>query len=261
MPRCIGVVAAICVLACLAMPAATISHAQEEWGDEREGKVRIPDRIGELWLSADMLVSRNGGLLLAQHELLDQSWGEELSAALESPGEECLEIGPGTYAEVPLPTSFSDAVEKADAIIYGAVTGIAGGFYAGMHPGLLIQVEVKEWVDRQPDYPERPYTYFYYPVGDFRLGSIEICKKDTSWPDPPKVGDEVLLFPRSEPLDPDGIMARITMDGVEVVTGNQAGVRISTTLFEIEEFRAAISVQGLKRLMAEMRRESQGVGR
>jgi len=255
MARSAGVIAGVCAVVLLSVPTATISLAQEEWGDERAGKVRIPDRIGGLWLSADMLVSRYGGLLLAQHELLDQSWGDELSAALENQSEECLEIGPGSYASYSRPETFSDAVTMAAAIIHGIVTGIAGGFYAGMHPGLLIQVEVQEWVRRRPGYPEAPYVYFYYPVGDFRVGSIRICKRAPRWPDPPEVGDEVLLFPRVEPMDPEGIMAIITTDGEEMVIGNPAGIRISAALSEIEEFRTATSIQELKRLMAEVLRE------
>jgi len=261
MPRSMGVVAAICVVVCLAIPTATFSLAQEEWGDERAGEIPIPSRIGNLWVSAEMLISRNDGLLLAAYPLIDQRWSSELAAAQENPPEDCLDIGPGSYSEIPLPKSFSEVVMRADAIFQGVVTGIAGGFYGGLHPGLLIQVKIQEWIEHSPDYPEAPYIYFYYPVGDFQLGSIRICKDDPSWAGPPEVGDEVLLFPWTGPMGPDGIMARITMDGVEVVTGGPGGIRISRALSEIEEFRAAVSIQDLKRLMAEMRRESQGVGR
>ena len=74
--------------------------------------------------------SHLGGLLLAQHEVIDAAWGELLNAALENPPEECLGIGPNGLGGVPRPSSFSDAVTRADAIIYGVVTGIAGGFGA-----------------------------------------------------------------------------------------------------------------------------------
>lgn len=255
MPRSTGLIAAVCVGALLAVPMATALQPQDEWGDERAGEIPIPSRIGNLWVSAEMLISRNDGLLLAAYPMIDQRWSSELAAALENPPDACLEMGRGSYAEIPLPKSFSEVVMRADAIFQGAVTGIAGGFYAGLHPGLLIQVKIQEWIEHSPDYPEAPYTYFYYPVGDFQLGSIRICKDSPSWAGPPEVGDEVLLFPATPPMGPDGVMARITMDGVEVVTGGPAGIRISRALSEIEEFRTAVSIQELKRLMAEVLRE------
>lgn len=204
-------------------------------------------------MSSDMLVSRNGSLLLAQHEWIDGEWGDQLRAAFENPPEGCLEFGRTSFGGGAWPETSSETVDRAGAIIYGVVTGIAGGFYGRVHPRLLIQVEVLEWVKRNPDFPER--SYFYYPVGDFRVGSIKICKRDPEWPHPPGVGDEVLLFPQITPRGADGTFVRIGQGGVEVVTGNQAGVRITPALSEIEEFRAAISIQELKRLMAEALRE------
>jgi hypothetical protein len=250
-----GLTVAVCVSVLLAVPMATALQPQEEWGDERAGEIPIPSRIGNLWVSAEMLISRNDGLLLAAHPMIDQRWNAELTAALENPPDACLEMGPGSYAEVSLPKSFSEAVTKAKAIMQGVVTGTTGGFYAGLHPGLLIQVRIQEWVERSPDYPDTPYTYFYHPVGDFQMGSIRICKDDPSWPEPPEVGDEVLLFPRWLPMGPDGVVTRVTMDGVEVVTGGPGGFRISSALSEIAEFREAVSIQELKRLMADVLRE------
>jgi len=255
MLRSSGLIAAVCVSALLAAPVATALWPQEEWGDERAGKIPIPSRIGDLWVSAEMLISRNDSLLLAAYPMIDQRWSAELAAALEYPPEQCLEIGPGSYASYARLETFSEAVTTAAAIIHGTVVGIAGGFHAGMHPGLLIQVEVQEWVKRKSGYPETPYVYFYYPVGDFRLGSIRICKKTPGWPDPPEVGDEVLLSPQVTPMDPEGIMAIVTTDGEEMVIGNPAGIRISSALSEIEEFRTATSIQALKRLIEEMLQE------
>ena len=68
----------------LAAPLATALQQENEWGDERGGRVKIPDQIGCFWLSADMIATRNGGLLLAQHEWIDQAWDEQLMPAVAS---------------------------------------------------------------------------------------------------------------------------------------------------------------------------------
>jgi len=130
-----------------------------------------------------------------------------------------------------------------------------------MHPGLLIQVEVQDWVKRRPEYPEKPYLYFYYPGGSLSLGSIRICKKDPGRPDPPMLTDAVLLLPDIGPLGPEKNVVQIDEDGTRAITGNQAGIRLTAALAEIEEIRTATSIQELKRRMTEVLKEHWLVGR
>jgi hypothetical protein len=252
------------IVICLGAPLVSALQVQEEFGDERRGEHPIPQRFGQtnLWLSASRLTTRTGGLSLGEFPRLQRNFGERLLAALDEPTDECVGFTGGSYDHAGSVESFQQIVEIAEAIFRGTVTGIDGGFWRENIPGLLIQIEVTEWIKRESDYPQETVIYFFYPEGNFWLGDLKICASQPHWPEPPHVSDEVLLFPQGGTPFPN--LAMVAGNGVEVVTGNVAGIRAASNLLEIEEFRSAVSVDDLvQRMLRTVRAQSQvdGAGR
>jgi hypothetical protein len=88
-------------------------------------------------------------------------------------------------------TTLQSAVTSAEVALLARVTGRAYGFKSGEGGQLLrLQPEriFKDSFRRQPEY------YLFFPVGNFRVGNKAFCKRDDSYPTPPEVGEEVLVF-------------------------------------------------------------------
>ncbi|HEX9698848.1 MAG TPA: hypothetical protein VGD06_05250 [Acidobacteriota bacterium] len=244
-----GAALLVALIGALVAFVGLVASAQERVGDVRPGKVPIPRRIGDtLWVSSDELVGRMGGPDAWRVPDIGAAFQGMLEAQRHRPSGNCLELSGASYEHSRTPETFEDFVVAARVIVRGKVTGAAGGFYRATAAGLLIQVEVTEWIKRADDFPQTSFIHFFYPVGDFSVGDVHICARQRGWPVPPALGDDVLLFPRGH--YPPSQLVHIAMDGNELVTGNDLAVRYASPLSGFEEFRKALNIDDVVAQMA-----------
>ncbi|MFL6261371.1 MAG: hypothetical protein ACJ76Y_16865 [Thermoanaerobaculia bacterium] len=173
-----------------------------------------------IWIDASVAVTANG-------EPNPAIWGEytgritELLQKTASGG--CREVGP-VFEETPMPpprATLDDAVTHSDVALLGRVTDKAYGFYSGA-PGQLIQVEPERSFGRRLD---KARYYFFVPVARFQIGSVELCKTDPRYAEPPDVGGEVFLFVLP-PADPTGTLLHVLNPGDIVPVGAGGDLRL-----------------------------------
>jgi hypothetical protein len=127
-----------------------------------------------------------------------------------------------SYLNTPARTSLSEAVETADVVVLGNVTGTAFGFFGGI-PGQLTRFSPEEIVKGTL---ARAAYYVFIPVGDFWVGAVHICKTDSRYVAPPAKGDTVLLF-SGLPSGADGDILDIkTESGLVVIAGAEGTVHL-----------------------------------
>jgi hypothetical protein len=74
--------------------------------------------------------------------------------------------------------------------LHGRVTGKAYGFH-GIIAGQLLRLEPIELLKGEAE--NHAVYYVFYPVGTFSVGAHTICKTDDRYPEPPEIGDELLV--------------------------------------------------------------------
>lgn len=89
-------------------------------------------------------------------------------------------------------STFRKMVGVQKSILTGRVTGVQGGFGDG-GPGLLVQVEVSEWLKRDPAVAAPEVVHFFYPRGEFSVGDARVCAQARGWPPAPELGAEILV--------------------------------------------------------------------
>lgn len=88
--------------------------------------------------------------------------------------------------------SVNAALESAELVIHGKVTGRADGFDIGL-PATLIRLEVLDLVKGSSELRE---VFFAWPIATFSVAGKRICKTDYRYADLPEEGDEVIAFVR-----------------------------------------------------------------
>lgn len=189
----------------------------------------IPDALysrtsgDPLWIAADALLKENGKPDVQLIGSLSDNDSIQWILSQADQGNPCVKYGAISVDPPPLPPGQPPsyylparnleeyAAKKAQAVLQGTVVAHEGGFYAGW-PGLLLQIRIEERMKPSERFWTGPYLYLYYPVGEFSLGSIRVCKTHDDWPPPPSVGDRVLLFPRFPPDDEDGLVMDLILD-------------------------------------------------
>lgn len=87
-------------------------------------------------------------------------------------------------------SSLAKAVRASQLILEASVTARDYGFYDGDIPGQLLEIETDQVIrgralDRH---------FIFVPVGRFDAGPYTFCKTDSRLPEPPDIGDRVLLL-------------------------------------------------------------------
>ena len=113
--------------------------------------------------------------------------------------------------------TLGDLARNSIGILRGEVTGIDYGFGSYGTPALLLEVLVEERIKGSSKIADSPYVYFEYPVASFEAGGYRFCKKDSRWPEPPEIGDSVMLFPYRQPGDTADQVIVPLPDGFEVI--------------------------------------------
>lgn len=98
----------------------------------------------------------------------------------------------------------AELAHNSIAIFAGTLIQRAVGFADG-DPATLLQVRVDEILKKSPQFSIRRVgdtLYVAYPVAEFQVKGLKFCKSDGSLlKEIPKVGDKILVFPMSGPLN------------------------------------------------------------
>jgi hypothetical protein len=143
------------------------------------------------WVDASMVLNADGSL---NTSLLNPSAVLILrDFRANAPEQGCLAVG-HTFVgsgSAPERNTPEQAARNSRLVLLGSVTEKAYGI-GGDLPGQLLRIVPDEVIKGQPR--NVPAYFVFLPVGTFRIGSLEICKTDDSYPAPPAVGEQVLLF-------------------------------------------------------------------
>lgn len=213
--------------ALLVQPFRVVAQSADSGGEEPPIPHALYSRTSgdPLWIAADALLKETGEPdVQLIGSLPNNDSAQWILSQADRTSAPCVEHGaiyvdpppppPGQPRSFYLPArSFEEfAAKKTQAVLRGTVVDSEGGFYGG-DPGLLLQVRIDERLKPSERFWSGPYVYVYYPVGEFSLGSIRVCKADERWPPPPVAGDRVLLFPTFPPPDEDGFVMGTRTDG------------------------------------------------
>ncbi len=161
-----------------------------------------PGSSWPVWVAANRAVNGEGRFdseLI--HPAIRAYYDQTVAESPAAKGEGCVEMVQSGSWDLPADrATIAEAVESAEMVFLGRVTGVAYGF-GFREPGQLIQIAPEQVF--QGDVRLTKY-YVFVPVGSFRAGSIEICKKESvtfrNHEAPYKVGDELLVMPRKSRL-------------------------------------------------------------
>jgi hypothetical protein len=144
-----------------------------------------------VWVDSSMVFKPNGSVNTAY---LSPDGAETLRALqAKAPAHGCEAVG-ASYVDIlnpPERSSIEEATRNSRLVILGKVTEKAYGI-SDIMPGQLLLVVSEEVIKGQPR--NVPAYFVFMPVGHFELGGVDICKSDSRYPEPPKIGEEVLLF-------------------------------------------------------------------
>ena len=96
----------------------------------------------------------------------------------------------------------SSLSRNALAVFRGTVTASGVGFADG-DPATLLAIQVEKTIKRSPELAVGNTLYVAFPVAEFSVNGIRICKSDERLTAVPRVGDTVLILPLSGPLNQD----------------------------------------------------------
>lgn len=92
---------------------------------------------------------------------------------------------------IPSRTTLDEAYRTSELVIEAEVTGRSYGISEFLPGQLLRLVPVKTLKDTLA--AQRQY-FVFVPIGRFKIGDKTICKVDSSYPDPPAIGDRVVIL-------------------------------------------------------------------
>ena len=177
------------------------------------------------FVAADTLSDDSGKLDLSS---LDGNASLTIESMLSHPSADkgCLDYWT-SYEDVDdEPRTLASALHKAPNVLIGTVTGSQPGFLDLTLPGTLLRVEIDEVL--RGLYMEEAFTF--YPVGDFRIGEIDVCKKNPFYPQLPTPGEQVVLL-----FDKIGLHNVILVGGDGIVTLKKDGTVSLSRLFKEKE--------------------------
>ncbi|HLX10958.1 MAG TPA: hypothetical protein VKY89_24140 [Thermoanaerobaculia bacterium] len=181
---------------------------------------RAPEMTYPLWVDRSLVLNADGTVNTA---LIHPQGIREIQALRRLPREGgCTLVGPTLQDIINLPPrdNLEEATQSSQLVILGKVTEKAYGVMVD-EPGQLLRVEPEEILKGHPR--EVPAYFVFFPVGTFKLGDLTICKTDNRYPEPPAVGDQVILFSLEwQPLDRHEPYLELE-DGEGIVTIHSSG--------------------------------------
>ena len=199
------------------------------------------------FLSADVTILPDGQL---NTDLMDDRARFVMNSILSAHQEGCVEIEENWIDRVNPPdrSSLGKAVGTSALILEGRVVGRDYGFYQGYVPGQLLEIETEEVLRGNA----LAKHFIFVPIGTFTAGPYTFCKTDSRLPEPPDLGDRVLLLIHRL-LGPEEPFLDLYDDSSLIVLPEQGAARLPASL-------RTVDAPGLTRadLLSEVKRELRG---
>lgn len=180
---------------------------------------KAPEMTFPMWVDASLVFNPDGTV---NTTLLHPQGVREMRALEAIPRVNgCVPVGIEFQDVVNLPPrgTVEQAAQTARLVILGKVTESSYGVFVD-EPGQLLRIAPEEVIKGQPR--EVDAYYVFLPLGTFQMGGLKICKTDSRYPDPPAVGDQVLLFVPFQEEDQTEPLLEI-QDGEGIVTIHAGG--------------------------------------
>jgi hypothetical protein len=181
---------------------------------------KAPDMTFPMWVDASLVFNRDGTVNTA---LVHPQGVKEIQALENIPRVNgCTPVGIDFQDIVGLPPrgTAEQAAQTSQLVILGKVTEKSYGLFVD-EPGQLLRVVPEEVIKGRPRDVDAYFVFL--PLGTFRMGGLKICKTDSRYPDPPAVGDQVLLFVPFQEQDQTEPLLEI-QDGEGIITIHASGV-------------------------------------
>ncbi|MEM8962148.1 MAG: hypothetical protein AAGD38_11765 [Acidobacteriota bacterium] len=151
-----------------------------------------------IWVAASHALDETG-------TFKTEIYGEQLSGSLNShfdflakystiDASDCIAKRQVVFSEAPdiPPRSLRESTRENQRIIRLRVTGKEMGLHWSHYPATLFRALPVETIHGAV--LDREVVYFAFPIGDMEIRGYQYCKTDHRFPQPPGVGDEVILF-------------------------------------------------------------------
>jgi len=169
------------------------------------------------FVAASAAVSADGEVNTALfHPLVVEGLQEILA---RKPVEGCIQLGPFYWELINVPdrSTLRRAAKTSHLTIVGRVVDREYGFHFD-EAGQLLEIEVEEVI--RGEAPLDRY-YYFHPVSEFEAGPHRICKSDFRYPQPPGLGDRVVLMvPRAVHDRREPFLDLETPEGVVVLAAD-----------------------------------------
>lgn len=209
-----------------------------------------PHEAKAAWVSLERSVFSNGRI--------DWSLFGDLQAAIlknrleNHKGSECISIGPlrKDFMDSRAAHDLQSLVEKSFGIIRGTVVDREVGFVDG-DPATLLAVRVEENIKPSSEISSEGLLYVAYPVAEFTVDGVRICKSDPRLLAVPKEGDSILLLPLSRPLNAERNL--IYPQSQEVIIEKRGGALDIPAKWAVDDtLRKASSLSEVGRIIKRM---------
>lgn len=212
-----------------------------------------------LWRSASALLDGSGDVVPSAPSVLrggspDQAAGKACinQVILVDPWDESVDTS--------WPTSLSEFVKRATAVLVGTVVGVEGGILHDEQAGLMLELAITNVIKSSPAFGSDT-VFVFYPAGDVRIGARVICRLSGQLPGSPRLGDSVLLGPRRAPISLDPVAISLLGTGVEILVHRDSNTFIPKGLKGVPDFAKekdfdALVKRTMKLARSPIRRES-----
>ena len=148
-----------------------------------------------VFVSSERLFLESG---VVDRSLLQEGWAFAIERFMERTEEDgCVRVNSADdYFDSP-PADVRDlesALGQSDTVLRGVVSGTLPGF-SFSRPGTLVRITTTEALKGQAPGEDR---LIFFPLGVFEAQGKQICVENSSWPDLPDLGDQVVLWYRSD---------------------------------------------------------------
>jgi hypothetical protein len=138
--------------------------------------------------------------------------------------------------------TLSDLAANSESILWGTIRSIDLGFDSGV-PASLLGVEVREAIRGSAP---QPLFYIAYPVARFKMGPFHFCNTRNGYE--PQLGDDVLLFDFTGPVDRDQILFAPRLDQI-LFQGQSGTLALPPQLTNDPDLKTLRSLPELVRLL------------
>jgi hypothetical protein len=179
------------------------------WAPLEAGAESIPsilwsrhDHTKAAWVSLERAMLPNGQI---DWSLFGDLQSAVLKRRVENhKGTDCVPIGSLQKEQMDsrIAHDLKGLAQSSRGIFRGTVVASGIGFADG-DPATLLAIQVEKTIKPSIEISTDELLYVAYPVAELSVNGVRVCKSDERLTTVPKIGDSILIFPLSGPLNED----------------------------------------------------------